>query len=146
VLNWTHRDSLGAVNVKVGVGYESDPDQVLAILKKIADDHPEVLRAPAPMAFFENFGDSALMFTLRVALPDIAQAGRIQSDLRTAILKALRAAGIHIPFNQLDVNLRDLDGVKRRLASFPQQRASAAAEPVEPEGAGTRNGKRLAGE
>jgi len=146
VLNWTHRDSLGAVNVKVGVGYESDPEQVLAILKKIADDHPEVLRAPAPMAFFENFGDSALMFTLRVALPDIAQAGRIQSDLRTAILKALRAAGIHIPFNQLDVNLRDLDGVKRHLASFPQERARAAGEPVEPEGADTRNGKRLAGE
>ena len=38
VLNWTHRDSLGAVNVKIGVGYDSDPEQVLAILKKCADE------------------------------------------------------------------------------------------------------------
>ncbi|HJU32456.1 MAG TPA: DUF3772 domain-containing protein, partial [Hyphomicrobiaceae bacterium] len=36
VLNWTHRDSLGAVNVKVGVGYNSDPEQVIAVLKKCA--------------------------------------------------------------------------------------------------------------
>ena len=76
VLNWTHRDSLGAVNVKVGVGYDSDPEQVIAILKKCADEHPEVLRAPAPVAFFENFGDSALMFNLRISLPDIAKAAR----------------------------------------------------------------------
>jgi potassium-dependent mechanosensitive channel len=143
VLNWTHRDSLGAVNVKVGVGYDSDPEQVLAILKKCADDHPEVLRIPAPMAFFENFGDSALMFTLRISLPDIAQAGKVQSDLRTAILKALRAAGIEIPFNQLDVNLRDRDGVKR---SCVQERAKKAGQQVEPEAAGASNGKRVAGE
>ena len=146
VLNWTHRDSLGAVNVKVGVGYDSDPEQVLAILKKCADDHPEVLRTPAPMAFFENFGDSALMFTLRISLPDIAQAGRVQSDLRTAILKALRAAGIQIPFNQLDVNLRDLDGVKRSLASYHQGRSSNAGQAIGPEAAGASNGKRVAGE
>ena len=62
VLNWTHRDSLGAVNVKIGVGYDSDPEQVIAILKKCAEDHPEVLRTPAPGATFEGFGDSALLF------------------------------------------------------------------------------------
>jgi potassium-dependent mechanosensitive channel len=145
VLNWTHRDSLGAVNVKVGVGYDSDPEQVLAILKKCADDHPDVLRTPAPMAFFDNFGDSALMFTLRISLPDIAQAARVQSDLRTAILKALRAAEIEIPFNQLDVNLRQLDGVKRYHASHVQERADNGAQPVEPETVGANNGKRLAG-
>ena len=145
VLNWTHRDSLGAVNVKVGVGYDSDPEQVLAILKKCADDHPEVLRSPAPMAFFENFGDSALMFTLRISLPDIAQAGRVQSDLRAAILKALRAAEIEIPFNQLDVNLRELDGVRRYLANHVQEGADNAGQPVEPETVGASNGRRLRG-
>ena len=76
VLNWTHRDSLVSVNVKVGVGYDSDPEQVIAILKKCADEHPEVLRHPPPGAIFENFGDSALMFSLRISLPDIANAAR----------------------------------------------------------------------
>ena len=76
VLNWTHRDSLGRVNIKIGVGYTSDPEQVIAILKKCADDHPQVLRTPAPVAIFENFGDSALDFTLRVCLADITQCRR----------------------------------------------------------------------
>ena len=75
VLNWTHRNSLGAVNVKVGVGYNSDPEQVIAILMKCAEDHPDVLRTPAPGAALESFGDSALLFNLRVSLPDIDKAG-----------------------------------------------------------------------
>ena len=36
-------------------------------------------------------------------------------DLRVAILKALRAAGIEIPFNRLDVTLRDLEAMRRYL-------------------------------
>jgi len=56
----------------------TDPEQVLALLKKCADEHREVLRNPAPMAFFENFGDSALMFNLRVSLPDIARGTRVR--------------------------------------------------------------------
>jgi len=146
VLNWTHRDSLGAVNIKIGVGYDSDPEQVLALLKKCADEHREVLRNPAPMAFFENFGDSALMFNLRISLPDIANAGRVQSDLRIAVLKALREANIEIPFNQMDVNLRDLDGLKRYLTQYIQERTGKAAEEPQPNAAGASNGKRVAGE
>ena len=75
-----------------------------------------VLRMPEPAVMFENFGDSALEFTLRVCLADVGKAGAVQSELRIAILKALRAAGIDIPFNQLDVNLRDGEVVERLLA------------------------------
>jgi potassium efflux system protein len=127
VLNWTHRDSLGAVNVKIGVGYNSDPDQVTAILMKCAEDHPDVLRTPAPNAALEGFGDSALLFNLRVSLPDIDKAGAVQSDLRIAILKALGAAGIDIPFNQVDVNLRDLEAIKVVLSDMLERHPNGAA-------------------
>ena len=80
VLNWTHRNSLGAVSVKVGVSYAADPEQVIAILRKCALDHPDVLRFPEPSAVFENFGDSALMFDLRISLPEISKAVAVQSD------------------------------------------------------------------
>jgi potassium-dependent mechanosensitive channel len=145
VLNWTHRDSLGAVNVKVGVGYNSDPDQVIAILKKCADDHPQVLRTPAPSVVFEDFGDSTLKFNLRISLPDIDKAAGVQSDLRVAIFKALGAAGIEIPFNQVDVNLRDLDGIKRYVSQYLQERAAKPSEPAQPN-AGNGNGKRVGGQ
>jgi small-conductance mechanosensitive channel len=127
VLNWTHRDSLAAVNVKVGVGYTSDPDQVIAILMKCAEDHPDVLRMPAPNAALESFGDSALLFNLRVSLPDIDKAGAVQSDLRIAVFKALGAAGIDIPFNQVDVNLRDLEAIKVVLSDMLERHPNGAA-------------------
>jgi hypothetical protein len=52
----------------------------------------------------------------------------MQSDLRVAIFKALGAAGIEIPFNQVDVNLRDLDAIKRYLAEHQQERAADPAQ------------------
>jgi potassium-dependent mechanosensitive channel len=137
VLNWTHRDSLVAVSVKVGVSYAADPEQVIDILRKCALDHPDVLRFPEPSAVFENFGDSALMFELRVSLPEISKAVAVQSALRTAIFKALRAANIEIPFNQIDVNLRDLEGLRRELAQLARaQRAGKDAPEVDEPAAG----------
>ena len=61
------------------------------------------------------------------------------------MLKALREANIEIPFNQLDVNLRDLEAVKRYLAQHLQERPGAA-DAGEPSGAAAGNGKRPAGE
>ena len=145
VLNWTHRDSLVAVNVKVGVSYAADPEQVLAVLLKCADAHPDVLRVPAPSAALESFGDSALMFNLRVSLPEIAKAADVQSQLRVALFKALREAGIEIPFNQMDVNLRDLEAIKRRMAEAVAERAEKAAASLQAGGAAG-SGKRAAGE
>jgi small-conductance mechanosensitive channel len=126
VLNWTHRDSLGAVNVKVGVGYNADPARVIAILKQCAEAHPQVLRSPEPNVALEAFGDSALLFNVRVSLPNVDQAGAVQSDLRVAIFKALGEAGIEIPFNQVDINLRDLEAIKSYVDSALAERPNGA--------------------
>lgn len=136
VLNWTHRDSLGAASVKVGVGYNADPDEVMAILMKCAEDHPDVLRAPAPGVFLDGFGDSALMFSVRVSLADISKAWAVLSDLRIAIFKALAAAGIDIPFNQVDVNLRDMETIKFLLSDMLERNLNGAAGQAGRSGAG----------
>ena len=115
VVNWSHRDWRGAVSVKIGVAYDADPDEVMAILKKCAEDHPKVLPNPPPGVSLEEFGENALVFAVRVSLADIDQGGGVQSDLRLAILKALRAAGVEIPFSQVDVTLRDLETMRGYL-------------------------------
>ena len=99
-----------------------------------------MLRTPAPARVFENFGDSALMFNLRVSLPDIAKAGGVQSDLRIAIFKALRAANIEIPFNQLDVNLRDLEASSATSGSSQERAGKSARQPTQRSRAGNGNG------
>jgi hypothetical protein len=97
VLNWTHRDSLGGASVRVGVAYDADPEQVLGILRACAKQHLEVLSIPEPSAILESFGDSALVFVLSFTVAGPRQDRRVQSDLRVAIFKALRAANIEIP-------------------------------------------------
>jgi small-conductance mechanosensitive channel len=115
VINWSHRDWRGAVGIKVGVAYGSDPDKVIELLKECAHGHPLVLASPAPLVTLDELGDNALVFNLRVTLADIDKAYGVQSDLRVAVLKALQAAGIEIPFNQVDVSLRDLEAMQRSL-------------------------------
>lgn len=127
VLNWTHRNKMGAANVKVGVAYTADPEKVAEILRRVANAHPGVLTTPGPWVGLDNFGDSALNFVLRVSLPDIDEAGTVQSELRMAILREFRAEGIEIPFNTVDVNMRDLDGVKRYVQRMLEERAAQKA-------------------
>ena len=129
--------------MKVGVAYNADPDQVLEILRSCANAHPEVLNTPAPNAIMEGFGEHALLFSLRVSVPDEGRAFLVQSDLRIAILKALRAANIEIPYHQVDVNLRDLDSVKKYLARLTEE---SAAPKTETGPAPSGNGQRLTGE
>jgi small-conductance mechanosensitive channel len=138
VINWTHRDWLGAVSVKIGTSYDCDPEQVIAILKKCAADHPLVLSDPAPGAVLESFGDSALMFNLRISLADVDKGYGVQSDLRIAVFKALRAAGIEIPYNQLDVNLRDLEAVKAYVSGLLEERPNGAGRKPRPHAAPAR--------
>jgi small-conductance mechanosensitive channel len=114
--------------LKVRVAYSADPDRVIDILLRSAHVHPAVLQAPAPKAVLEGFGASSLDFALHVAIEDLGQALDVQSVLRTAILKALRAEGIEVPYSQHDIHLRDLDGVRGALARLGDRSATSATQ------------------
>lgn len=117
VLNWTHKDTFGRVEVQVGVAYEADPEQVRRILLECATNHPEVSRWPQPSVLFKAFGPSSMDFELRAYLANVDLKGVVGSDLRFAIVRAFREAGIEIPFNQSEVRLRDLDRLGELLAT-----------------------------
>lgn len=106
VTNWTHENKTGRIIIPVGVGYDSDPDQVREILLACAKEHKLILGRPAPAVFFMDFGASSLDFQLRCFLADINYSLSVQSDLRYAILAALREANIEIPFPQNDVHIK----------------------------------------
>ncbi|KQZ81924.1 mechanosensitive ion channel protein [Mesorhizobium sp. Root157] len=95
--NWTHRNKLGRVEVKVGVAYGSDVKRVHEILQEIARSHPLVLKNPEPFVQFTNFGTAALEFEVRIYLADILNGGGVQNDIRFAILDAFSREGIEIP-------------------------------------------------
>lgn len=97
VLNWTHRNLLGRVVLKVSVDYTADPEKVVRVLERCADEHPLVLKSPAPKANLDAFGGSSLDFSLRFLLGDLNRSVDVQSEMRVMVLKALRAEGINIP-------------------------------------------------
>jgi potassium-dependent mechanosensitive channel len=105
VKNWTHANTMGRIILKIGVGYDSDPEQVRDLMLECADEHPQVVDVPPPRALLLNFGDSALEFELRCVVADFDRSLIVKSDLYFAILKRLRAAGISIPFPQREVRL-----------------------------------------
>jgi len=104
--NWTHRNTLGRIEIPVGVSYASDPNLVRDTLLEIAHDHPRILSNPEPFVVFANFGDSSLDFELRAYLADINYMLTVSTEVRFAIFERFHAAGIEIPFPQRDVNLR----------------------------------------
>ncbi|MBI1386232.1 MAG: DUF3772 domain-containing protein [Rhizobiales bacterium] len=124
VTNFTHRNKMGRVVVRIGVSYAADPEEVMALLTEIGSAHPLVLVWPKPTAAFEDFGASSLDFSLRVFIADINNILSVRNDLRIAILKALRERNIEIPFPQQDVHLRDLDDLRAALARARERVAS----------------------
>jgi small-conductance mechanosensitive channel len=129
VTNWTHRNAMGRLIIKVGVSYEADPERVRDILMAVAENSAYVLKEPAPRVALDDLGPNALDFSLRVFIPDVTRALDVQTELRLAILKRFQMAGIEIPNAQYDVHLRDLDRLRQALAlAFEARRKEKEAE------------------
>ncbi|HEY6629998.1 MAG TPA: mechanosensitive ion channel family protein [Rhizobiaceae bacterium] len=95
--NWTHRNKLGRIDIKVGVAYGMDVKRAHAIMLDIARSHPLVLKNPEPFVLFANFGPTALEFEIRLFLADVLNGSGVQNDIRFAVLDAFDAEGIEIP-------------------------------------------------
>ncbi|WP_203457655.1 mechanosensitive ion channel domain-containing protein [Gloeothece citriformis] len=105
---YTGSDRLVSCSIVIGVGYNSKPKQVMELLLQVADAHPQVLKNPAPLVFFLNFGDSSLNFELKFWmnwLNDINRRKQIISDLSCLILETFSKHKIEIPFPQIDIHI-----------------------------------------
>lgn len=117
VKNWTAPDITGRLKVSVGVAYGTDPEKVKDILTEIATSHPQALLYPAPSVVFVNFGASSLDFVVRIFLRDVNKSLGVRSDINFAIAKRFAEENIEIPFNQNDVNLRNVGEIGDALRS-----------------------------
>jgi small-conductance mechanosensitive channel len=94
-------------STSVSVGYESDVAQVTELLLQAAWDQPRVLRDPGPAVQLSNFGTDGLEFTVGYWISDPQGGqGNLRSDINVAILAALRAHSITIPYPQRVVHQR----------------------------------------
>ena len=128
-VNWTLSDRQRRIEIPVGVGYASDPDRVIEVLEAVVRARPEVLREPPPAVLFDRLGESSLEFLVRAWAADFDASRVLQSLLTGDILRALREAGIEIPFPQRSLHLRSVDASVRQamVAGVPEASAGAPA-------------------
>jgi small-conductance mechanosensitive channel len=107
VVNWSHTDRTVRFRVPVSVAYDSDVRLVERLLLEVAAENPDVLERPAPGVRFMEFGDSGLLFELRVwSMTLIQKKGLLVSSLNFGIIEKFRQHGIVMPFPQRELHIR----------------------------------------
>lgn len=95
------------VSIDVGLAYGQSVEKAKEVLLKVAADNPLVLQEPKPaFATLEKLGDSSL--NMRLYAWTLAENyWTTLYSLNEEVYNAFRAEGLEIPFNQIDVHIRD---------------------------------------
>jgi len=122
--NLTNTFETARMQIDVGVSYDENPADVERILLEVARADPRVIDDPEPVVRFNAFGASSLDFSLRVWTKRLGERWAMVSEMRYEIFEAFKAAGIEIPFNQMDLHVRSEPGTSG-TADTAQDHASS---------------------
>ena len=117
VTNWTHRNAMGRVIIRVGATYNADPEQVMRVLTEVGRRNAFILQQPAARVVLEDLGANGFEFSIRVFVADINKAADAQNSLRLEIHKAFLTAGIAINTVQQDLLLREAEAARQAAAT-----------------------------
>jgi potassium-dependent mechanosensitive channel len=126
VTNWSFKDKRLRRKITVGVAYGSDIVLVRKTLIEIAGKTSRVLKRPEPDVLFTDFGDSALIFVLRI-WTDIDSMLKVETAIRFEIDRLFKERGIEISFPQRDIHIRSTDNGKA-LVEQPGENGAKSGE------------------
>ena len=92
----------------VGISYGDDPEQAVQVLRQTLAGFENVVAEPPPQVGVEVFGDSAVVIGYRYWVPT-QQYFKTLHAVNLAVFKALRSAGLTIPFPQREVKVTRLE-------------------------------------
>ncbi len=103
IVNYTTQ-GLIRVDLKFGISYSSNIKTAKDTLLQILENHPKVLKDPAPFVGVSELGASSVNLAVRpYAKPE--DYWTVYFDVYEAGKRALDKAGVTIPFPQMDVHL-----------------------------------------
>ncbi len=94
IINWTLSDPITRVIVAMNLAYGSDIERAVDIMRQTLENHPDVLKQPAPDVVCAGFGEAFMRFEARAFCEDVETALRVKHELHVAVEKTLRASGI----------------------------------------------------
>ncbi|HZV35225.1 MAG TPA: mechanosensitive ion channel domain-containing protein [Verrucomicrobiae bacterium] len=92
------------LDLSVGVGYASNIQEVLGLVRDIVAKNPRVLQDPPPVIGITALGDCSVNITVK-PWTSLSDFGPAQAEIYQAVLDRFRAKNIEIPFPQREVRL-----------------------------------------
>ena len=89
----------------IGLDYSMPPDRAKAIMQKISDNHPLVLRSPASIIRISSFEESCINYEWVNWQKDYGQSRNLGGDLQEQLWYALQREGFSFPFSVRDVRI-----------------------------------------
>ena len=108
IIQNSHTDTLS--ETMVGISYDSDPTQAIAVIKEALQMIDGVSKQRTPMVGIEEFGDSSINIGIRFWAPT-SHYFETKYSANGAVFSALQKAGISIPFPQREVRLLDKEAL-----------------------------------
>jgi small-conductance mechanosensitive channel len=104
VISFSHSDNNFSIRAEIGVGYDSDPNQVIELCCKAMRSIDRVCGEPS--CHLLGFGDSSIDFRLTFTIEDpINGIASARSAVLLAVWDEFKANGIQIPFPQREVRI-----------------------------------------
>jgi small conductance mechanosensitive channel len=98
------------LSLSVGVSYDTNINEALAVIREILAQNPRVLKDPAPGVGVTSLADSSVNIAISpwTSVSDFGAAG---GELNKTILETFREKGIEMPFPQREIRLLNADAV-----------------------------------
>ncbi|MFH0999263.1 MAG: mechanosensitive ion channel domain-containing protein [Bacteroidota bacterium] len=103
IVNFTTEGVL-RVDIIAGIAYESDLKEAKAVLMDVLENHPLVLKEPAPFVGVNELADSSVNFAVRPWV-NSKDYWTVYFDLNETLKTALDAVDISIPYPQMYVHM-----------------------------------------
>lgn len=103
ILNYSYIERR-RIDMSIDIGYSMDTEKARKVLFDLVSSYPEVLSDPAPVVEVNKYGASGITLIVRPWVKP-SDYWNIYWRFNGEVLSALRANGLDMPFNQLDVHI-----------------------------------------
>lgn len=94
------------VDINIAIGYDNDVEVAKSLIKQVISLNEKALSDPAPIVRMGEHGESAIVIYVRVWC-DLDDYWNLYYDLHEDIKKIFDENHINIPYNQLDVHIKN---------------------------------------
>jgi small-conductance mechanosensitive channel len=118
VTNWSYSNDMIRLHVPLGISYQSDLHQAIALCIAAAKTVNRVLETPNPICLLKGFGENAVNLELRFWILDPRNGtANVRSEVMLGIWDSFRDNGVEFPFPQRDIHLPEMEALVEKIGT-----------------------------